>query len=191
MLDNRGAVGGCDPNGFTNGVFGKGNFFRFLRMNKTAYEPATIGIAGSGRIGKGIFGEYFASLENNFSTKIWKVGMSSDNPKPIITITDKLRSKSAEIPLIFTIVDKKSVKNVKLAIKPVIIPIDLLFPTSTPPTVEDSIIGKIGRIQGDKIVTIPARKANKINSVIYCVLAINSAIAPPFHLTISSPFSSI
>jgi len=76
------------------------------------------------------------------------------------------RNESAGIPLILTNVDKNKVKKVKLKINPVITPNGLfllIFPDST---VEDKIIGKTGKIHGDKIVTTPAKKAkNKVKII--------------------------
>ena len=77
-----------------------------------------------------------------------------------------MRKKSAESPLILTIVDKKRVKNVKLRTNPITTPIGLPFPISRPPIVEVRIIGRIGKMQGERIVTIPARNANAISKSI-------------------------
>lgn len=60
--------------------------------------------------------------------------------------------------------DKNKVKNVKLAINPTTTPIGLFFPESVDD--EDKIIGRIGRIQGESMVTIPAKKAKAINNII-------------------------
>ncbi len=74
-------------------------------------------------------------------------------------ITDKFLRKSADIPRDFTNVAKAKVKKVKLKTKPRTIPKGLLCP---PPTLPDKTIGKTGRIQGDKTVTIPAKNAKRI-----------------------------
>ncbi len=71
--------------------------------------------------------------------------------------TEKYRSDSAGIPLNLTIDERKSVKKVKLKTKPTTTPKDLLFPAVS--TEEERIIGKIGKIQGESIVTIPAKNA--------------------------------
>jgi hypothetical protein len=67
-----------------------------------------------------------------------------------------------------TIADKKSVKKVKLKTNPVTIPNG----RSLPPVSElDKTIGSTGRIHGERIVTIPLRKAKIINiNIIYCVI---------------------
>lgn len=75
---------------------------------------------------------------------------------------EKNRKLSAGMPLKFTKVDKNNVKKVKLVTKPVTTPSGLIFPESS--TEDDSIIGRIGRIQGDKTVIIPAKKA-KVMSI--------------------------
>lgn len=73
------------------------------------------------------------------------------------------RRLSPEIPVALTISERKRVKNVKLAMKPRTIPSGLcLFPLILP----DKTIGRIGKIQGERIVTIPAKKANKISKII-------------------------
>jgi hypothetical protein len=57
---------------------------------------------------------------------------------------------------------------VKLAINPVIIPNGRDLLVSLPPIVEESMIGSTGRMQGERIVTIPAmnEKTIKINILI-------------------------
>ena len=67
------------------------------------------------------------------------------------------------IPVSRIIVARKRVNIVKLRINPTIIPKGRLL---SPLTVPESTIGRIGRIQGDKIVTIPARNANNNNIII-------------------------
>jgi hypothetical protein len=63
-------------------------------------------------------------------------------------------------------VERKSVKKVKLATNPVITPSGRDVPICFPPILEESMIGKIGSIQGERIVTIPAINANASNSII-------------------------
>ena len=76
---------------------------------------------------------------------------------------EKNRSESADMLSVFTSVDKNKVKKVKLAIKPTTIPNGLCLLVSPSPIVDDKTIGRIGKIQGESIVTIPAIKAKKIN----------------------------
>jgi len=76
-------------------------------------------------------------------------------------ITENNLKVSAEIPLKETIVERKSVKRVKLAMNPIITPTGRDFPIA-----EERMIGKIGKIQGDKIVTMPAKKAKIISRII-------------------------
>ncbi|OGH11687.1 MAG: hypothetical protein A3B38_03290 [Candidatus Levybacteria bacterium RIFCSPLOWO2_01_FULL_36_13] len=78
--------------------------------------------------------------------------------------TDKFRRKSEGIPLIFTIVDKNRVKKVKLKIKPNTIPNGLFLPDVS--TEEDNITGSIGKMHGERIVTIPAIKAKTAKAII-------------------------
>ena len=92
--------------------------------------------------------------------------MRSEVPNPAIIIIEKIRSKPEDIPLILTIVERNKVKNVKLAINPSTIPIGRDRPVSFPPIVEERIIGRMGKIHGDKIVIIPAKNANRSNKII-------------------------
>ena len=70
-----------------------------------------------------------------------------------------IRNVSEGIPVSRTIVDKKSVKKVKLATNPTTIPTG----RALPPTTElDKTIGRTGSMQGERIVTIPAIKAKPI-----------------------------
>ncbi len=86
-------------------------------------------------------------------------------PKPAITSTETRRKDPAGIPVSWTIDERNSVKNEKLATKPTTTPIgrDLLVFLS--PIDEDRTIGNIGKMQGDNMVTIPARN-EKISSMI-------------------------
>lgn len=79
---------------------------------------------------------------------------------------EAMRRESAGMLRAFTIADKKSVKNVKLAIKPNTIPKGRDLPELCPAKDEDKMIGKIGNIHGDKIVTTPAIKANNTSKII-------------------------
>ena len=65
-----------------------------------------------------------------------------------------------------TIVERKSVKKVKLKINPVITPKGRALPISVVPIDEDKIIGRIGKMQGERIVTIPAKNAKIISRII-------------------------
>jgi hypothetical protein len=56
-------------------------------------------------------------------------------------------------------VERKSVKKVKLNTKPVTTPSGRDLPMSLPPIVEVRMMGKSGKMQGERIVTRPARKA--------------------------------
>jgi hypothetical protein len=55
------------------------------------------------------------------------------------------------------------VKKVKLQISPTMIPSGRSFPCRVP---ADKIAGRIGKIQGDKTVKIPAKKANPKSNAI-------------------------
>ena len=80
-----------------------------------------------------------------------------------IIIIEKLRKAPAGIPKDLTIKLKKSVKNVKLMINPVTTPNGLFL---LPVNELDKITGKIGKMQGERIVTTPARNANRISKII-------------------------
>lgn len=86
--------------------------------------------------------------------------MRSDTPKLATITIDNPLKKSAEMPLTRTIVERNNVKNVKLRTKPATTPNGRDLLDSFPPIVEVRIIGNIGRIQGERIVTTPAKKAN-------------------------------
>lgn len=60
--------------------------------------------------------------------------------------------------------ERNSVKKVKLATKPMIIPKGLDFPKD-----EERIIGKTGKMQGERMVTTPAKKAKTISKITYLV----------------------
>jgi hypothetical protein len=76
---------------------------------------------------------------------------------------EKKRSDSARMPLIRTIVDKNRVKKVKLATKPTTTPNGFCLPL---PSADDKMIGINGRMQGERTVTTPARKANRMSNSI-------------------------
>ena len=92
--------------------------------------------------------------------------MSIETPKSAIITTDRTRSAFAGIPLSWTIVDKKRVKNVKLAIKPTTTPIGRDKFVFLSPIDDESTMGKIGKIHGDRMVTIPAKNANPRSKII-------------------------
>ena len=79
--------------------------------------------------------------------------------------TDTVRSASAEIPVALTIAERNSVKKVKLAINPTTTPHGRFLP---PVIDEDSTMGRIGKMQGERMVTMPARNANRMRSMISC-----------------------
>ena len=80
-------------------------------------------------------------------------------PKIKIITTERVRKLSAGMCKSLTIEVKNNVKKVKLKINPLTIPKGRFRP---PPTEADKTIGKIGKMHGDKIVTIPAKNANKV-----------------------------
>ena len=88
----------------------------------------------------------------------WKEGTRRLVPKNSNMMPAIIRRIFAGIPVARTIVVKKRVNKVKLKIKPRIIPKGRFFPPLRDP---DKTIGRTGRMQGDRIVTIPARKAKK------------------------------
>jgi hypothetical protein len=80
--------------------------------------------------------------------------------------TETKRKDPAGMPVSWTIDDKKSVKNEKLATKPRTTPIGRDIFVFLSPIEEDSTIGNMGKMQGDNIVTIPARNAKGSNKII-------------------------
>lgn len=98
-----------------------------------------------------------------------------------------MRSESEGMPRILTMVERNRVKKVKLRIKPKTIPSgranDGFMPGLLIP--EERIIGNTGKMQGERIVTSPARKANKIKIIIkksLKLIVINNTL-PVNHLT--------
>jgi hypothetical protein len=59
--------------------------------------------------------------------------------------------------------DKKRVKKVKLVINPATTPSGRFFP---PVRVPDNTTGRMGRMQGERIVTTPPMNANKRRRII-------------------------
>lgn len=102
-------------------------------------------------------GTLLARAEKILSMKACAVLDNIVKPSTAIINIEKLRRIFGEILKIFTKVDRKRVKKVKLAIKPVIVPICFLK-TPLLETETDKTIGKTGKIQGESIVTMPARK---------------------------------
>lgn len=101
------------------------------------------------------------------------------------------RKKSAGIPKILTMEVKNKVKKVKLATKPIITPTGRVqFPTC-PPIMEVNIIGSMGKIQGERIVTTPAKKANATRIIIEqfyqeaCQVPHRSRTESPLHFCLS------
>ena len=88
-------------------------------------------------------------------------------PKTRITIIDKLRRESGGMPKVLTNKLKKRVKKVKLRIKPATTPKGLFLPPVKEPV---NTTGSIGKIQGERIVTIPAKNAKRINRNITVML---------------------
>ena len=84
----------------------------------------------------------------------------------MIIATENNLSDSAGIPDRRTMLDKKSVKKVKLSTNPVTTPTGLAIPALTPPMPEDRTMGRMGRMHGESIVTTPARNENKISKII-------------------------
>ena len=109
-------------------------------------------------------GTNFASLLKSCSVINCTLGVKRLRPKIIKIIIDANLRVSAGIPLSLTIVERKRVKKVKLAMNPVTTPSGRFFPEES--TEEESIIGSIGRMQGERIVTIPARKAKAKSRII-------------------------
>ena len=97
------------------------------------------------------------------SSTIWKFGSKSPIPKRNIRTIDNRRKISADTPKAFTTVLRKRVKKVKLKANPATTPKGLLFP---PVKELDSTTGRMGKMQGERIVTKPPKKANIIRSII-------------------------
>ena len=85
-------------------------------------------------------------------------------PKANTIKTDTLRNTSAESPVALTMAVRKRVKKVKLKMNPVTTPIGRLFPPVIEP---ERTIGRIGKIHGERIVTIPPKNEKIIRSSIF------------------------
>ena len=90
-------------------------------------------------------------------------GITNIRPKERMTAAASVLKKSADRLVKRTKLDRNKVKKVKLKIKPAIIPNGLLLPPVVP---LPKTIGRIGKMQGDKMVTIPPKKANRIKTSI-------------------------
>lgn len=69
--------------------------------------------------------------------------------------TDKFLKTSGDIPSVLTKKDKNKVNKLKESTKPNMIPYGLFLSPLIDP---DNTIGSTGKMQGERIVTIPARK---------------------------------
>src|SRR3989344_532018 len=101
------------------------------------------------------------SRANNFSVSLWADGKSKVRPKTAIITTDSVRKESAGIPTALTRVVKKRVKKVKLITKPATTPKARDRP---PPRELVRTIGNTGRMQGERMVTTPAKKAKAVSN---------------------------
>lgn len=95
--------------------------------------------------------------------------MNIDIPKVKMIMTDINLNVSGEIRNNVTSEERKRVKKVKLMTNPRTIPTGLLFPPLIPP---DNTIGSMGRMHGERMVTNPAIKANKMRIIIVLLLVL-------------------
>ena len=84
-------------------------------------------------------------------------------------INAKFLRKSGDTLVLLIINFSDSVKNIKLEIKPIIIPKYLFL---FPPTPAANKIGKTGKMQGDVTVTKPANNENKSKNIMCSPLKI-------------------
>jgi len=84
-------------------------------------------------------------------------GRTSVNPNAAIINIEMKRRLVAGMPVKLTIVERNRVKKVKLNTKPVTMPNGRFLP---PMVVVLRIIGRMGRIHGERIVTTPPIKLN-------------------------------
>jgi len=119
-----------------------------------------------------VWGTSLANLENVFSIKVWNRGIKKEMPKPPMIAIEIRRKDPVGILLKWTIVERKRVKKVKLAINPTTTPKGRLLLTFSSPTTEERTIGRIGRIQGERIVTTPAKKAKKVSKIIVSLFSL-------------------
>ena len=85
------------------------------------------------------------------------------SPKKTSSITARFLSNSVDRPSARASENENTAKKVKLVMNPTITPRGLCFPLKNDP---DNTIGKIGRIQGESMVTMPAKKAKTSKIII-------------------------
>ncbi len=98
----------------------------------------------------------FAKKLKVFSINICVELDSIDKPINATTKMEKLRRILGDMLKTLTKPDKKRVKKVKLAMKPKMVPICFLK-TLFSEIETDRTIGKTGKIQGERMVTMPAK----------------------------------
>ena len=86
--------------------------------------------------------------------------MSRVMPKPAMMMTEAKRRVSAGKPVARMMVARNRVKKVKLPIKPATIPNGLLLPAVG--SALPRITGRMGKMQGERMVTRPAIKAKRM-----------------------------
>ena len=129
-----------------------------------------------------LMGECERSPEVSFSQRIVSRGMMRVRPKMVRMATAMILRKLASRPVSLTMVERAMVKIVKLAINPKMIPSDLWRLLVLPVARR---IGWSGRIQGERIVTMPARKANMISISIEISIPNSDMGCPTLQLTYS------
>src|SRR3989344_5913861 len=114
-----------------------------------------------------------------FSMMTCVCGINMVRPKAKITITEIVRRLSGETPNALTIAVRKSVKKVNPIMNPSTIPHGLFLPPATEP---ERTIGRMGKMQGERIVTNPPIKAKRRSSatLFYVIDYIVYAAAVPF-----------
>jgi hypothetical protein len=104
-----------------------------------------------------IFRPMFATGLVILANKSDKRGKIMTKPKKKISVIAAYRRKLDDSPVAWTIAVNASVKKVKLQTSPAMMPRGRNLPCVVP---ADKIAGRIGKIQGDRTVAIPAKKAN-------------------------------
>jgi hypothetical protein len=100
-----------------------------------------------------------AIRELSISHALWRGVIRRSKPAIHRIAIERTRNQLASIPIALTTYDRRAVARVKLTMKPVIMPIGRCLLSGVPLA---KIIGKRGRIQGERIVTNPAMKAYPI-----------------------------
>src|SRR5271157_3340077 len=128
--------------------------------------------------GPGAVPDLRAIREVRSSKRFRNHGTSITTPKMMISTTATIRRASTGMPRACTIAERARVKAVKLTTNPARTPKGRALPPPTPP---ERTIGRTGRMQGERIVMTPERKANPRRTIMALPLPALHAREDPVH----------